>query len=143
MSTGIMLNEQQHEEELKKYNAVINSKKRAIFEGGATVKQIIDKLEEVDEVVVMLDSGMLRVCKDLTYYYNEAGYKVQATSEEPGQEFMSDYDTKKWVDVKPNWVFPQPRKALRTVAVYTNIPISNKFTGKQQFARELERILNA
>ena len=143
MSTGIMLNEQQHEEELKKYSEVIDSKKRVIFEGGATVKQIIDKLEEVDEVVVLLDSGMLRVCKDLTYYYNEAGYKVQATSEEPGQEFMSDYDTKKWVDVKPNWVFPESRKALRTVPVYTNIPISNKFTGKQQFARELERILNA
>ena len=139
---GTELSKELHLEELKKYNEVINSKKRVIFEGGVTAKQIMDKLEEVDEVVVMLDSGMLRVCKDLTYYYNEAGCKVQATSEEPGQEFMVDYDTKKWVDVKPNWVFPEPRKALRTVPVYTNIPTSNKFTGKQQFAKELENILN-
>ena len=140
---GTELSKELHLEELKKYNEVINSKKRVIFEGGVTAKQIMDKLEEVDEVVVKLGTqSILRVCQGFKYFINDVGYSMEQTSEETGQEFMSDYDTKKWVDVKPNWVFPQPRKALRTVAVYTNIPISNKFTGKQVFENKLQNILN-
>lgn len=141
MSTGIALSQEQHEEELKKYNQMVNNKTREYVDGGeVTAKQIIDKLKEVDEVVVIMEDTILRV-KPNVIYINDASIGIQPTSTEPKVEYMVDYDTKKWVNVKPNWVFPEPRKALRTVPVYSNTPISNAYTGEQLFEQMLENIL--
>ena len=102
----------------------------------------MNDLQEVGEVVVKLHDDMVIQVKPNTILVNGSVFEqVEPTSEEVNVEYIVDYDTKKWVDVKPNWVFPEPRKALRTVPVYTNIPISNSFTGEQRFKQKLAQVL--
>lgn len=142
-SQGKQVNEQEHLELLEKMKQ-FQQQKNVTYLKGATVEQVLKELEECDEVVVKLkDGSTLRIKENAVYINGVLADSVdQPTSEETGSEYIADYDTKKWVDVKPNWVFPEPRKALRTVNVYTNIPISNNYTGVQRFKQIIEKYLD-
>lgn len=140
---GREVDEVQHEEELKKYNEIMNQKERVVYTSNIpTMEQVLNDLQEVGEVVVKLHDDMVIQIKPNTILVNGSVFEqVEPTSEEVNVEYVVDYDTKKWIDVKPNWVFPEPRKSLRTVPVYTNVAISNSFTGEQRFKQKLAQVL--
>lgn len=142
MSQGKKVNQEEHLLLLEKMQELRQQKNILVMQK-ATAEQVIKELETYDEVVVALkNDSILRIRPNVVYINGILADHVEPTSDEPGSEYIVDYDTKKWVDVKPNWVFPEPRKALRTVPVYTNTPISNSFTGQQRFKQILEKYLD-
>ena len=142
MSQGKQVNQEEHLLLLEKMQELRQQKNILVMQK-ATAEEVIKELETYDEVVVALkNDSILRIRPNVVYINGILADHVEPTSDEPGSEYIPDYDTKKWVDVKPNWVFPEPRKALRTVSVYTNTPISNSFTGQQRFKQILQKYLD-
>lgn len=142
MSQGKQVNQEEHLLLLEKMQELRQQKNILVMQK-ATAEEVIKELETYDEVVVALkNDSILRIRPNVVYINGILADHVEPTSDEPGSEYIPDYDTKKWVDVKPNWVFPEPRKALRTVPVYTNTPVSNSFTGQQRFKQILEKYLD-
>lgn len=142
MSQGTKVSQEEHLLLLEKMQELRQQKNILVMQK-ATAEQVIKELETYDEVVVALkNDSILRIRPNVVYINGILADHVEPTSDEPGSEYIPDYDTKKWVDVKPNWVFPEPRKALRTVPVYTNTPVSNSFTGQQRFKQILEKYLD-
>lgn len=142
MSQGTKVSQEEHLLLLEKMQELRQQKNILVMQK-ATAEEVIKELETYDEVVVALkNDSILRIRPNVVYINGILADHVEPTSDEPGSEYIPDYDTKKWVDVKPNWVFPEPRKALRTVPVYTNTPISNSFTGQQRFKQILEKYLD-
>lgn len=142
MSQGKQVSQEEHLLLLEKMQELRQQKNILVMQK-ATAEQVIKELETYDEVVVALkNDSILRIRPNVVYINGILADHVEPTSDEPGSEYIPDYDTKKWVDVKPNWVFPEPRKALRTVPVYTNTPVSNSFTGQQRFKQILEKYLD-
>lgn len=142
MSQGKQVNQEEHLLLLEKMQELRQQKNILVMQK-ATAEQVIKELETYDEVVVALkNDSILRIRPNVVYINGILADHVEPTSDEPGSEYIPDYDTKKWVDVKPNWVFPEPRKALRTVPVYTNTPVSNSFTGQQKFKQILQKYLD-
>ena len=139
---GTKVSQEEHLLLLEKMQELRQQKNILIMQK-ATAEQVIKELETYDEVVVALkNDSILRIRPNVVYINGILADHVEPTSDEPGSEYIPDYDTKKWVDVKPNWVFPEPRKALRTVPVYTNTPVSNSFTGQQRFKQILQKYLD-
>ena len=142
MSQGKQVSQEEHEQLLEKMQELRQQKNILVMQK-ATAEEVIKELKTYDEVVVALkNDSILRIRPNVVYINGILADHVEPTSDEPGSEYIVDYDTKKWVDVKPNWVFPEPRKALRTVPVYTNTPVSNSFTGQQRFKQILEKYLD-
>lgn len=142
MSQGKQVSQEEHEQLLEKMQELRQQKNILVMQK-ATAEEVIKELKTYDEVVVALkNDSILRIRPNVVYINGILADHVEPTSDEPGSEYIVDYDTKKWVDVKPNWVFPEPRKALRTVPVYTNTPVSNSFTGQQRFKQILQKYLD-
>lgn len=139
---GTKVNEKEHLELLEKMNN-FQQQKKVTYVKGATVEQVLKELESCDEVVCKLkDGSILRVRENVVYINGVLADHVEPTSEEKTSEYIPDYETQKLVELKPNIVFDKPRQVLRKVNVYTNIPISNSFTGRQAFIKILEKYLN-
>ena len=142
VSQGTKVNEQEHLELLEKMNN-FQQQKKVTYVKGATVEQVLKELESCDEVVCKLkDGSILRVRENVVYINGVLADSVEPTSEESTSEYIPDYETQKLVELKPNWVFDKPRQVMRKVNVYTNIPISNSFTGKQKFVSILHKYLD-
>ena len=139
---GTKVNEKEHLELLEKMNN-FQQQKKVTYVKGATVEQVLKELESCDEVVCKLkDGSILRVRENVVYINGILADHVEPTSDEKTSEYIPDYETQKLVELKPNIVFDKPRQVLRKVNVYTNIPISNSFTGEQAFIKILEKYLN-
>ena len=139
---GTKVNEKEHLELLEKMNN-FQQQKKVTYVKGATVEQVLKELESCDEVVCKLkDGSILRVRENVVYINGVLADHVEPTSDEKTSEYIPDYETQKLVELKPNIVFDKPRQVLRKVNVYTNIPISNSFTGEQAFIKILEKYLN-
>lgn len=142
ISQGTQVNEQEHLELVEKMNN-FQQQKKVTYVKGATVEQVLKELESCDEVVCKLEDGsILRVRENVVYINGVLADSVEPTSEESTSEYIPDYETQKLVELKPNWVFDKPRQVMRKVNVYTNIPISNSFTGRQKFVSILHKYLD-
>ena len=142
ISQGQKVNEQEHQQLLEKMNN-FQQQKKVTYVKGATVEQVLKELESCDEVVCKLkDGSILRVRENVVYINGVLADSVEPTSEESTSEYIPDYETQKLVELKPNIVFDKPRQVMRKVNVYTNIPISNSFTGKQKFVSILHKYLD-
>ena len=121
----------------------LRQQKNVLVMQKATAEEVIKELETYDEVVVALkNDSILRIRPNVVYINGILADHVEPTSDEPGSEYIPDYDTQKLVELKPNIVFDKPRQVLRKVNVYTNIPISNNFTGQQRFKQILQKYLD-
>jgi hypothetical protein len=139
---GTKVNEKEHLELLEKMNN-FQQQKKVTYVKGATVEQVLKELESCDEVVCKLkDGSILRVRENVVYINGVLADHVEPTSDEKTSEYIPDYETQKLVELKPNIVFDKPRQVLRKVNVYTNIPISNSFTGEQRFKQILHKYLD-
>ena len=139
---GTKVNEKEHLELLEKMNN-FQQQKKVTYVKGATVEQVLKELENCDEVVCKLkDGSILRVRENVVYINGVLADSVAPTSDEKTSEYIPDYETQKLVELKPNIVFDKPRQVLRKVNVYTNIPISNSFTGEQRFKQILQKYLD-
>ena len=142
-SQGKQVNEQQHQELLHIMEQYQQRKTVSFLQTGATVEQVLKELENCDEVVILLkDKSILRVKENTVFINGILADHVEPTSEESTSEYIPDYETQKLVELKPNIVFDKPRQVLRKVNVYTNIPISNSFTGQQRFEQILRKYLD-
>ena len=142
-SQGKQVNEQQHQELLHIMEQYQQRKTVSFLQTGATVEQVLKELENCDEVVILLkDKSILRVKENTVFINGILADHVEPTSEESTSEYIPDYETQKLVELKPNIVFDKPRQVLRKVNVYTNIPISNSFTGEQRFKQILQKYLD-
>ena len=139
---GTKVNEKEHLELLERMKQ-FQQQKNVTYLKNATVEQVLKELESCDEVVVTLqDNSILRVKENVVFINGILADHVEPTSDEKTSEYIPDYETQKLVELKPNIVFDKPRKVMRKVNVYTNIPISNSFTGEQAFTKILEKYLN-
>ena len=139
---GTKVNEKEHLELLERMKQ-LQERKTVTYLKNATVEQVLKELESCDEVVVTLqDNSILRVKENVVFINGILADHVEPTSDEKTSEYIPDYETQKLVELKPNIVFDKPRQVLRKVNVYTNIPISNSFTGEQAFTKILEKYLN-
>lgn len=142
VSQGTKVNEQEHLELLEKMKQ-FQQQKNVTYVKGATVEQVLKELENCDEVVCKLkDGSILRVRENVVYINGILADSVEPTSEESTSEYIVDYETQKLVELKPNIVFDKPRQIMKKAPVYTNIPISNSFTGHQKFVSILEKYLD-
>lgn len=142
ISQGTQVNEQEHQQLLEKMNN-FQQQKNVTYVKGATVEQVLKELENCDEVVCKLEDGsILRVRENVVFINGVLADSVEPTSDEKTSEYIPDYETQKLVELKPNIVFDKPRQVLRKVNVYTNIPISNSFTGEQRFKQILHKYLD-
>lgn len=139
---GTKVNEKEHLELLERMKQ-LQERKTVTYLKNATVEQVLKELEQCDEVVVTLqDNSILRVKENVVFINGILADHVEPTSEESTSEYIPDYETQKLVELKPNIVFDKPRQVLRKVNVYTNIPISNSFTGHQRFEQILHKYLD-
>ena len=139
---GTKVNEKEHLELLERMKQ-LQERKTVTYVKGATVEQVLKELESCDEVVCKLEDGsILRVRENVVFINGILADHVEPTSDEKTSEYIPDYETQKLVELKPNIVFDKPRQVLRKVNVYTNIPISNSFTGEQRFKQILHKYLD-
>ena len=139
---GTKVNEKEHLELLERMKQ-LQERKTVTYVKGATVEQVLKELESCDEVVCKLEDGsILRVRENVVFINGILADHVEPTSDEKTSEYIPDYETQKLVELKPNIVFDKPRQVLRKVNVYTNIPISNSFTGEQRFEQILRKYLD-
>lgn len=139
---GTKVNEKEHLELLERMKQ-LQERKTVTYVKGATVEQVLKELESCDEVVCKLEDGsILRVRENVVFINGILADHVEPTSDEKTSEYIPDYETQKLVELKPNIVFDKPRQVLRKVNVYTNIPISNSFTGEQRFKQILQKYLD-
>ena len=139
---GTKVNEKEHLELLERMKQ-LQERKTVTYLKNATVEQVLKELESCDEVVVTLqDNSILRVKENTVFINGILADSVTPTSDEKTSEYIPDYETQKLVELKPNIVFDKPRQVLRKVNVYTNIPISNSFTGEQRFKQILQKYLD-
>lgn len=142
LSQGKQVSQEEHLLLLEKMQELRQQKNILVMQK-ATAEEVIKELETYDEVVVALkNDSILRIRPNVVYINGILADHVEPTSDEPGSEYIPDYDTKKLVELKPNIVFDKPRQVMRKVNVYTNIPISNNFTGQQRFKQILEKYLD-
>ena len=142
LTQGTKVNEEEHEQLLERMKR-FQQQKSVTHLKNATVEQVLEELKQCDEVVVTLkDNSILRVKENTVFINGVLADHVEPTSEESTSEYIPDYETQKLVELKPNWVFDKPRQVMRKVNVYTNIPISNSFTGQQKFISILEKYLD-
>ena len=131
ISQGTQVNEQEHQQLLEKMNN-FQQQKKVTYVKGATVEQVLKELENCDEVVCKLkDGSVLRVKENTVYINGVLADHVEPTSETKEQIFIPDYDEKRLIDGE-----------MKKVTVYTNIPISNSFTGEQRFKQILQKYLD-
>ena len=131
ISQGTKVNEQEHQQLLEKMNA-LQQQKKVTYVKGATVEQVLKELENCDEVVCKLkDGSVLRVKENTVFINGVLADHVEPTSETKEQMFIPDYDEKRLIDGE-----------MKKVTVYTNIPISNSFTGEQRFKQILQKYLD-
>ena len=137
ISQGQKVNEQEHQQLLERMNN-FQQQKKVTYVKGATVEQILKELENCDEVVCKLEDGsILRVRENVVYINGILADSVEPTSEESTSEYIVDYKEQvmEWSDKYNDYVkVDKP--------VYTNIAISNSFTGKQKFVSILEKYLD-
>ena len=139
---GTKVNDKEHLELLERMKQ-LQERKTVTYVKGATVEQVLKELESCDEVVCKLEDGsILRVRENVVFINGILADHVEPTSDEKTSEYIPDYETQKLVELKPNIVFDKPRQVLRKVNVYTNIPISNSFTGQQRFEQILRKYLD-
>ena len=139
---GTKVNDKEHLELLERMKQ-LQERKTVTYVKGATVEQVLKELESCDEVVCKLEDGsILRVRENVVFINGILADHVEPTSDEKTSEYIPDYETQKLVELKPNIVFDKPRQVLRKVNVYTNIPISNSFTGQQRFKQILQKYLD-
>lgn len=142
-SQGKQVNEQEHLELLEKYKQFQQQRAVSYLTTGATYEDIIKELEECDEVVVKLkDNSVLRIKENAVFINGVLADHVEPTSEETGSEYLPDYETQKLVELRPNIVFDKPRQIMKKVNIYTNVPISNNYTGQQRFKQIIEKYLD-
>ena len=142
VTQGTKVNESEHELLLERMNA-FQQQKNVTYVKGATVEQVLKELENCDEVVCKLkDGSILRVRENVVYINGILADSVEPTSEESTSEYIVDYETQRLVELKPNIVFDKPRQIMKKAPVYTNIPISNSFTGHQRFEQILHKYLD-
>ena len=131
ISQGQQVNEQEHQQLLEKMNN-FQQQKKVTYVKGATVEQVLKELENCDEVVCKLkDGSVLRVKENTVFINGVLADHVEPTSETKEQMFIPDYDEKRLIDGE-----------MKKVTVYTNIPISNSFTGEQRFKQILHKYLD-
>ena len=142
LSQGKSVSETEHQQLLERMKQ-LQERKTVTYVKGATVEQVLKELESCDEVVCKLEDGsILRVRENVVFINGILADHVEPTSDEKTSEYIPDYETQKLVELKPNIVFDKPRQVLRKVNVYTNIPISNSFTGEQRFEQILHKYLD-
>ena len=142
LSQGKSVSETEHQQLLERMKQ-LQERKTVTYVKGATVEQVLKELESCDEVVCKLEDGsILRVRENVVFINGILADHVEPTSDEKTSEYIPDYETQKLVELKPNIVFDKPRQVLRKVNVYTNIPISNSFTGEQRFKQILHKYLD-
>lgn len=142
-SQGKKVNEQQHLELLEKMKQYQQLKTVSYLKTGATVEQVLEELENCDEVIITLkDNSVLRVKENQVWINGILADHVEPTSDEKTSEYIVDYETQKLVELKPNIVFDKPRQIVKKSPIYTNIPISNSFTGEQRFKQILQKYLD-
>ena len=142
VSQGTKVNESEHQQLLEKMKQ-FQQQKNVTYLKNATVEQVLEELKQCDEVVVTLkDDSILRVRENTVFINGVLADHVEPTSEESTSEYIVDYDTQKLVELKPNIVFDKPRQIMKKAPVYTNIPISNSFTGHQRFEQILHKYLD-
>ena len=142
LSQGKSVSETEHQQLLERMKQ-LQERKTVTYVKGATVEQVLKELESCDEVVCKLEDGsILRVRENVVFINGILADHVEPTSDEKTSEYIPDYETQKLVELKPNIVFDKPRQVLRKVNVYTNIPISNSFTGQQRFEQILRKYLD-
>lgn len=130
-SQGKQVNEQEHLRLLEKMNA-FQQMKSVTYLKNATVEQVLKELEKCDEVVVKLkDGSVLRVKENTVFINGVLADHVEPTSETKEQTFIPNYEEKRLIDGE-----------MKKVTVYTNIPISNSFTGEQRFKQILQKYLD-
>lgn len=130
-SQGKQVNEQEHLRLLEKMNA-FQQQKKVTYVKNATVEQVLKELESCDEVVVKLkDSSILRVKENTVFINGVLADHVEPTSDIKEQMFIPNYEEKRLIDGE-----------MKKVTVYTNIPISNSFTGEQRFKQILQKYLD-
>ena len=131
ISQGTKVNEQEHQQLLEKMNN-FQQQKKVTYVKGATVEQVLKELENCDEVVCKLEDGsVLRVKENTVFINGVLADHIEPTSETKEQMFIPDYDEKRLIDGE-----------MKKVTVYTNIPISNSFTGEQRFKQILHKYLD-
>ena len=137
VSQGKKVNEQEHLELLEKMKQ-FQQQKNVTYLKGATVEQVLKELENCDEVVVTLkDDSILRVRENVVFINGILSESIKPTDTETGSQYIVDYKEQvlEWSDKYQDYVkVDKP--------VYTNIPISNNYTGKQKFVSILEKYLD-
>lgn len=136
-SQGKQVNEQEHLRLLEKMNA-FQQMKSVTYLKNATVEQVLKELEKCDEVVCKLkDGSILRVRENVVYINGILSESIKPTDTETGSQYIVDYKEQvlEWSDKYQDYVkVDKP--------VYTNIAISNNYTGKQKFKTILEKYLD-
>lgn len=137
LTQGTKVNESEHElllERMKQFQ----QQKNVTYVKGATVEQVLKELENCDEVVCKLkDGSILRVRENVVYINGILSESIKPTDTETGSQYIVDYKEQvlEWSDKYQDYVkVDKP--------VYTNIPISNNYTGKQKFVSILEKYLD-
>ena len=137
LTQGTKVNESEHElllERMKQFQ----QQKNVTYLKGATVEQVLKELENCDEVVVTLkDDSILRVRENVVFINGILSESIKPTDTETGSQYIVDYKEQvlEWSDKYQDYVkVDKP--------VYTNIPISNNYTGKQKFKTILEKYLD-
>ena len=137
ISQGTQVNEQEHQQLLEKMNN-FQQQKNVTYVKGATVEQVLKELENCDEVVCKLkDGSILRVRENVVYINGILSESIKPTDTETGSQYIVDYKEQvlEWSDKYNDYVkVDKP--------VYTNIAISNNYTGKQKFEQILHKYLD-
>ena len=137
VSQGTKVNEQEHLELLEKMKQ-FQQQKNVTYLKNATVEQVLKELENCDEVVVKLqDNSILRVRENVVFINGILSESIKPTDTETGSQYIVDYKEQvlEWSDKYQDYVkVDKP--------VYTNIAISNNYTGKQKFVQVLEKYLD-
>ena len=135
---GKQVKEEEHQELLQKMKQ-FEQQRAKVYLKNPTVEQVLDNLKDCNEVMILLkDDTTLRVCKDYRLYVNGIPCEsIKPTSDTTGQLFKVDYTTRVKVFDKVLQDF-----IYKDIPVYTNIAISNNYTGQQQFIKLLQKYLN-
>ena len=137
VTQGTKVNEKEHLELLERMKQ-LQERKTVTYLKNATVEQVLKELEQCDEVVVTLqDNSILRVKENTVFINGILSESIKPTDTETGSQYIVDYKEQvlEWSDKYQDYVkVDKP--------VYTNIPISNNYTGKQKFKTILEKYLD-
>ena len=93
MSQGKQVSQEEHEQLLEKMQELRQQKNILVMQK-ATAEEVIKELKTYDEVVVALkNDSILRIRPNVVYINGILADHVEPTSDEPGSEYIVDYET--------------------------------------------------